>query len=405
MNGQTPYLFVAAGPDWGRHPCSLSHIMTGALREAYPVIWVNSIAQRTPRLCRQDVVRAVNKAVAAFRPRPMMKGDGPLVVHPRAVPYHRFASVRSVNGWLITRQLRPVLARFSERKVILVATNPAAVALANSLRPDATVYFCMDDYAQMQDSDARLIEVCERLMLARADATVVTAKTLIDSKTYRSKVPVYIPQGVDVAHFTRPGKVPDSLQNIPRPIIGFQGIIGSRVDLVLLEKIARRFPAASLVLVGKEEVDIGPLKSLPNVYALGQVSYARLPSWIQIFDVGLVAYRYDGHTTSVNPLKLLEYLSFGNEVVSVDLPELAQHKAHIHLARNHDEYLGALDRVLARYPFDAADISRRMAYAASHSWDQRTRLFLDLCDGLLGRRSAVLSSPQDTPTPVLGTRV
>lgn len=391
-------VFIAAGPDWGRHPCSLSHIMTVLMRRAYPVIWINSLAQRAPRLSRQDLVRAVHKAVAALRTKQSEGVTGPLVVHPRAVPYHQFAPVRSVNGWLITRQLRPVLARFADHKVVLVATNPAAVALANSLHPDATLYFCMDDYARMKDSDSRLIEVCERLMLARADATIVTAKSLVEAKTYAGRIPVYIPQGVDVAHFATPGPLPEHLAQIPRPVIGFQGILGPRVDIDLLEKIAKRFPKVSLVLVGKEEVDLRRLKALPNVYVLGAVPYDALPSWIQLFDVGLVAYRYDGHTESVNPLKLLEYLALGQEVVSVDLPELAQHQDMVHVATDHTSYLAALDRVLRRYPFTKADRARRMRYAREHAWDERATRLLDLCDRLLTDADINASPPYGSQT-------
>ncbi|MHB8255417.1 MAG: glycosyltransferase, partial [Acidiferrobacter sp.] len=378
----SPRVFVAVGPDWGRHPCSLAHVLTVVLRES-PVIWINSIAQRSPRWSRSDFARVVQKSVASLRPRTKEQGSGPLVLHPRALPYHQFASVRSMNGWMIARQLRPFLARFPGHQVVLVATNPAAVALADSVHPDATIYFCMDDYARMQDSDSRLIEVCERLMLARADATVVTSRALVESKSYRGKTPVYIPQAVDGRHFAAPGKAPDVWAHIPHPIIGFQGIIGPRVDLELLEKIARSFPQASLVTIGKEEVDMGRLKELPNVYTLGAVNYGELPSWMQIFDVGLVAYRYDGHTASVNPLKLLEYLALGQEVVSVDLPEMAQHRDYVHLASDHESYLAALARVLARYPFSAEEKARRKAYAARHSWDERAARFTDLCDRLL----------------------
>ncbi len=377
-----PRLFVAAGPDWGRHPCSLSHTMSVIVRTD-PVIWVNSIAQRAPRLSRQDFLRVVNKAAASLRAPRLPVQPGPLVVHPRAVPYHQFASVRALNGWLLGHQLRPVIARFPNHKIVLIATNPAAVALANSIRPQATIYFCMDDYARMQDSDAGLIEVCEALMLARADATVVTSKALVDSKTYHGKVPIYLPQGVDVGHFATLGPMPDKVARIPRPIIGFQGIIGPRVDLGLLEKIARRFPNASLVMVGKEEVDMSSLRKLPNVYALGEVRYEALPSWIQAFDIGLIAYRYDGHTASVNPLKLLEYLALGQEVVSVQLPELEQHRDYVHLAFDHESFLTELAGVLAHYPFSQTEKVQRRAYAARHSWEERAGRLRDLSDRLL----------------------
>lgn len=390
-----PYVFIAVGPDFGRHPCTLEHVLKVVARK-HPVIWINSMAQRSPRWSWKDWARVMQKVVAALRPRPQEHGSGPLVVHPRAFPYHQFAAVRAVNGWLIERQLRPILARFPDHKKILVATNPAAVALVDSVCPHATIYFCMDDYARMADSDSRLVEICERLMLARADATVVTSKTLVDSKAYQGKTPIYIPQGVDISHFASVGDVPDIFASIPRPIIGFQGIIGPRVDLLLLEKIARRFPYASLVMVGKEEVDIGRLRQLPNVYALGEVRYSELPLWIQAFDIGLVAYRYDGHTASVNPLKLLEYLALGQEVVSVDLPELRQHRQYVHMARDHDSYLLAIERVLARYPFSQTDRALRRAYAARHSWDERAQRLLDLCDTLLHQTRATAPSLSDT---------
>lgn len=396
-----PYVFVAAGPDWGRHPCSLSHIVNVVVRD-HPVVWINSIAQRRPRLCRQDIVRAVHKAMAAIRPRPQAATGGPLVVHPRAVPYHEYAPVRSVNGWLLARQLRPVLTRFPGRKVILVATNPAAVALANTLRPDATIYFCMDDYARMQDSDAGLIEVCERLMLARADATLVTSQALVATKGWRGKIPMHIPQGVDFGHFAQRGPVPKDLARIPHPIIGFQGIIGPRVDIDLLAKIARRFPQASLVLVGKKECDLTALESLPNVYILGAVPYAALPSVIQIFDIGLVAYRYDEHVASVNPLKLLEYLALGQDVVSVDLPELQLHEPYVRSARSHDDYIAAVAAAVASYPLSPAEQAARRVYASRQSWESRAARFLEICDALM--RPEALARRAEDRIPLAGQR-
>ncbi|MHB1565344.1 MAG: glycosyltransferase [Acidiferrobacter sp.] len=375
-------VFVAVGPDWGRHPCTLSHVLAIVAREE-PVIWINSIAQRSPRLCRRDMVRIWQKALATLRSRSHREFRSPFVIYPRAVPYHQFGPVRSVNGWLLARQLQPVLARFPDSRVILIAANPAAVALVGSLRPDVSIYFCMDDYANMHDSDRALIEICERLMLARANATVVTSKVLFASKTYRGRVPTYIPQGVDFAHFQAPSGVPETLRSIPHPIIGFQGIIGPRVDLKLLEKILQHFPQASLVMIGKVEVSIAALQRYKNFHAVGEVPYEVLPAWAQIFDIGLIAYRCDLHTTSVNPLKLLEYLAMGQAVVSVDLPELAMHRDYVELVTGHDAYMEAIARLLSRCPLSDEERERRRAYAARHDWKERAGQLLALCDRVL----------------------
>lgn len=379
-------LYVATGPDWGRHPNSLSHILR-IIAEQEPVVWINSMAQRAPRLSRHDLARAWTKAVAALAPRPHSQGSWPIIVHPRAVPYHRFGVVRALNGWLVARQLQPVLATFPDHDVVFISSNPAAVPLIGRLHPAASLYFCMDDYAAMHDTDSRVIEICERLMLARADATIVTSLELATRKRRPGHDPVYIPQGVDLDHFRNPGPVPLPLADLPRPIIGFQGIVGPRVDLDLFEKILQRFPRASLVTVGKEEVDLSRLRRYPNFHGMGSVPYERLPQWIQVFDVGLIAYKADAHVASVNPLKLLEYLALGQAVVSVDMPEMARHRDMVEVAPDHAGYLAAIARVLTQDPKDPRAYHRRKAYAAAHDWRERAGRLRQVCTSILAQRT------------------
>ncbi|MHB8563045.1 MAG: glycosyltransferase family 1 protein, partial [Acidiferrobacteraceae bacterium] len=104
-----PRLFIAFGPDWGRHPSSLGHLMRAVARTE-PVVWINSIAQRSPRFTLQDTRRAAQKLWAGLRARADAAGDGIVVVHPRVLPYHQYAIVRKLNGRLLGRQLKPLLA-------------------------------------------------------------------------------------------------------------------------------------------------------------------------------------------------------------------------------------------------------------------------------------------------------
>lgn len=375
-------LFVAMGPDWGRHPSTLGHIMR-LVAETEPVVWINSIAQRTPRLTLRDLRRGAEKVLAALHPRAASTG-GPIVLHPRVLPYHQYATVRRLNGRLLEGQLRPLIAQLRPRSVTLVTTNPAAVGLVDYLKPDVTCYFCMDDYAQMGDSDAELIEVCERLLLAQADIVFGTSLALCRSKSNGRRPTVYLPQGVDAAHFDReslPG-APVEIASLPRPIIGFQGIVGGRVDLGLLEQVARAFPSASVVTVGKVEANLQPLLRLPNFRAFGAVPYAQLPRWIQAFDIGLIAYAKDGHTASINPLKLLEYLALGIPVVSVPLPELAAHPGMVSVGETPEAYVAAVGKLVSAYPFTPAEASARALYARQHSWERRASEFLSCCDAL-----------------------
>lgn len=380
-----PRLFVALGPDWGRHPSSLGHLMRAVARTE-PVVWVNSIAQRSPRLTLQDTRRVAQKCWAGLQSRTDTAGDGVVVVHPRVLPYHQYAIVRKLNGRLLGRQLKPVFAHNRPQSLVVVSSNPAAIALIEYLQPDLSCYFCMDDYAMMSDSDARQIEICEELMLRRADCVFATSQRLCALKNGGRFPAIHLPHGVDAGHFEAPPPAPDVISRLPRPIIGFHGIVGSRVDIDLIERIAVSFPKASIVTLGKVEVNLSLLRRHSNFHAFDVVTYEDLPRWIQAFDIGLVAYRHDRHTQSVNPLKLLEYLALGIPVVADDVPELKLHCAHIITAKSHDSYLAAVAGLIARYPFSDDERAERRSYVRMHTWERRAERFLTVCDDLGGSR-------------------
>lgn len=391
-------VFVCLSTDWHGHPCSLSHIFK-IVAQREPTIWINSIGLRRPRLAWQDARRIWHKLTFALRtPAPVFASGGKpkAIIEPRVLPYHHLGWVRRLNAWILARQVRPYLRALCgpQTQVVFITTNPAAVDMVKRLGADHSLYYCMDEYAAMPETDDVIVRSCEPKMLRAVDRVLATSLTLRDSKRHPQHETIYLPQGVDYQHFQNGGdNCPEPLRDLPRPIIGFQGIVGARVDLDLFEKIAQRFPRASLVLLGKKEVDLARFARYPNVHHFDAVPYAELPRWASRFDIGLIAYRRDGHTASVNPLKLLEYLAMGQAVVSMDLPELARHRAHVAIARDHAEYLALLDNLVARYPFSAAEIAARRAYVQTESWEARAQQLLSLCDALAaGRATAVAAN-------------
>ena len=384
--------FLCFGTDWDGHPSSMTHLFK-IIAQEYPVIWVNSIGQRGPKLRLKDGKRVWQKLVRGLKGRSQASAAAGFarpkqIIEPRVLPYHQFANVRRFNTRMLEQQIAPALAQHlrPNSDLIFAACNPAAAELAGRFGARLSVYYCMDEYAAMADSDPAIIDTCEPLMLAGVDMTFATSAHLCATKRHPKYDTMHLPQGVDFDHFQKVGPCPPELKTLPRPIIGFQGIVGERVDLRLLDKVARRFPRCSIVLLGRREADISGLKRFPNVHYFEPVPYAVLPRWLAQFDIGLIAYKDDGHTQAVNPLKLLEYLAVGAAVVSTELPELARHKAFVHTAADHEGYIEALGRLVARYPFSQEERARRMQYAQGESWRKRAEKFLATCDSLLARR-------------------
>lgn len=383
--GDIARVYVFLGPDWGRHPNSLAHLAS-VIGRTEPVIWINSIGQRSPRLTRRDFLRLWEKAKRAIavvqRPKEALHGPQ-AVIEPRIVPLPAVPVIRRWNAQLLVRQLRGVLSQFADHEMVFLTSNPLAVDLVRVLNPRITAYYCMDEYAEMSDCDADLMIACEPLMVQAADVVFATSRRLCESKKRLGKEVHYLSQGVDYHHFTRAGRCPEVLEGLPRPILGFHGIIGQRVDLALFEKVLQRFPRVSLVAIGKQEADLARLRRYRNFHVFPAVPYEVLPVWSGQFDIGLIAYTEDGHTASVNPLKLLEYLAIGIPVVSSALPELARYADHVSIAKTHEEYLCLLEQVIKRYPFAQSERDKRREYARTQSWESRVQTVMSIFNVLM----------------------
>src|SRR4029078_13293068 len=130
--------------------------------------------------------------------------------------------------------------------------------------------------------------------------------------------------------------------HLPRPIVGFFGLIADWVDTDIMAAIARRYPTGSLVVVGKATTDVSALQKLPNVHLLGRKPYADLPAYCKAFDVAINPFRINELTLAANPLKVREYLAAGLPVVSTDIPEVHVLE-DVRVGVDHDDFISQID--------------------------------------------------------------
>jgi glycosyltransferase involved in cell wall biosynthesis len=379
---------IVFGDDWGRNVSTMQHLFRHLARR-HPIIWVNAIGHRPPSLSVADAKRIVNKlrsVAAGARRGPATVnaldgiGEPPLeIVHPRVLPWHQYGWNRSVNRRSLVGAIRGALARHGlTERPILVTGTPPSVCVLGELDELASVYLCMDDFLHLPDVSHAMLAPLERALLERVDATVSTAKALVESKRPRSAASHYLPQGVNYDHFATPRRVPEELASLPRPLIGFAGGLGPAVDFPLVARLAAEHPKASVVLVGPASRDLGALAA-PNIHILGPRPYVDLPAYVQAFDVGLIPYVVNAHTIAVDSLKQLEYLAAGVPVVTTALPEARKYAPMVRIAEDHDAFARAVRETLAE---DYATPAARQALAAQHRWEARAadleRILLEL---------------------------
>jgi glycosyltransferase involved in cell wall biosynthesis len=310
--------------DWTGDPLSRTHLMR-LLARANRVLWVNSIGYRSPTLSKADLGRALKKVAAAASPVREVEPNI-FVFNPLAIPAYGRPRIRAMNQWLLRLQVKRAMRRLGFGRPVSWVSNPAAAVIAGAFDEDLLIYHCVDENSAFSGVSAQSIAELESQLLRKADLVIVTSERLYHSKAKITPRTLLVRHGVDFDHFRRAldprTKVPDDLARLPRPVIGFFGLIADWVDVDLMAHVARQFPQASLVVIGKATADTAALKRVPNVHLLGRKPYEQLPAYCKGFDVALMPFRINELTLNSNPLKVREYLAAGLPVVSTPIPEV-----------------------------------------------------------------------------------
>jgi glycosyltransferase involved in cell wall biosynthesis len=311
--------------DWTGDPLSKTHLMR-LLSTDNRVLWVNSIGYRNPTASKEDVSRAFRKLAAAAAP---IQNPEPniFVLSPLVIPAYGSKVIRALNQRLLRLQVLRAMKRLGFRRPINWVFNPAASVVAGTLGEERVIYYCVDEYTAFSGVSSRSLSEMEQQLVRRADLVIVSAEMLYQSKAHLNPNTHLVRHGVDFGHFRKaldPDTViPADIAGLPRPIIGYFGLIASDwVDLPLLTHVAKAFPEASLVMLGKKTMDVTELTSLPNVHLLGRKPYQSLPAYAKAFDVALIPFPINTATLNSNPLKAREYLAAGLPVVSSRIPEV-----------------------------------------------------------------------------------
>lgn len=386
---------VLFGDEWGIHATSTQHLAR-RLAMRNPLLYVNAVGLRSPRLNLRDLQRAWNKIMQWAVPAASSFLEAPPQFHlysPVRIPWNSVAWFRWWNRRMLLRGVQNELHRHGMNSPVMLVSSPVGGEAVGSLGERLLVYYVTDDYAALPGVDRRYVEEMEQILLAHADLIFVTSAELQRSKIGKKGPTLLLPHGVDFEHFHASvdplGAIPDEMKNLPRPLLGFYGLLAPWVDGDLLVTVARAFPHGSVVLIGPGWSGYQPPQNVPNLHWLGPRSYEDLPRYAAHFDVGLIAFKQDRLTASVNPLKLLEYLALGLPVVSTPMRELDRFADAVYQAGTPEEFIRQVTRALAdREPRRRQE---RIALAARETWDLRVITLLQAIETALnapGRRPA-----------------
>lgn len=252
--------------------------------------------------------------------------------------------------------------------------TPMMLPFTRHLDAACTVYDCMDELANFRFAPAELV-VLERELIDRADVMFTGGYSLYEEKRGQHPNIHPFPSSVDRAHFmtARTASSPVEQADLPRPRLGFYGVVDERMDLALLAALADAHPEWSIVIVGPVvKIDMADLPIRPNLHYMGARDYEVLPAWLSGWDVALMPFSINASTRFISPTKTPEYLAGGRPVVSTPIADVIRHYGDmpgVFIAGDRSAFVQACEDALALAGGEGDWLSKIDAKLAHLSWD------------------------------------
>jgi len=309
------------------------------------------------------------------------------------------------------RQLANLMDAFVATESIQQPTlwyyTPMALRWTRHLESSAVVFDSMDYLPGFLGAPTEL-PILEGELLQRADVVFCGGASLHERMRRLHPASHCFPSTVDVVHFrqARAGlSDPEDQRGIARPRLGYAGVIDERIDLDLIDAVARSCEDWQVVLVGPvAKINPADLPRRANIHYLGLKSYRDLPTYFGSWDIGWMPFARNAATRYISPTKTPEYLAAGLPVVSTSIHDVVALYGRQGLAAIADDASGTtrmVNRILSGHRPAQHEVD---ALLASRSWDRTWDAMATLVDEIERAVVATPSAGKRLPTAMVPSR-
>jgi UDP-galactopyranose mutase len=271
--------------------------------------------------------------------------------------------------------------------------TPMMLPFSRDLDSSAVVFDAMDELSKFKFAPQNLLDL-EQELIGRADLVFTGGSSLYEAKKNRHESVHLFPSSVDRAHFAKARAQqfdPGDQEDLPKPRLGFYGVIDERFDTELLGKIAEMRSDWQFIMVGPVvKISEDELPRRPNIHYLGGRKYDQLPRYLSGWDVALMPFAMNESTRFISPTKTPEYLAGGKPVVSTPVRDVVRHYGQLEgvgIASTAEEFVAECERML-KLPRDGEWLAEADLLLSATSWSTTQARMSALIAELLGERAA-----------------
>lgn len=277
-----------------------------------------------------------------------------------------------INERIIGFRLKKILHSKKNAEIIYINSfNFHYPNIAKIIRPNLTVYYCVDPMIIPYDIKHGLKS--EKELVINSDVVLCTSKALYKEKSKLNGNTYFIPNASELGGDTIHSQIHPKLIQFKKPIIGYLGTIERRIDYELVERIAFENPKMSFVMAGPTDMRFIPKKIFENknIHFVGAIEYSEVSQIINSFDIAIIPFKNDSVSETIFPIKLFEYMSLGKPIVMTDFNnDLRDYtKGLVKVCNDSQSFSKAIREYIIQD--DKYVIAERKRMAMNNSWKAR----------------------------------
>lgn len=277
---------------------------------------------------------------------------------------------------VMKEMLRKLFAEQGIREYVFWYYTPMALSFTRHFSPIASIYDCMDELSAFKGADSKIADF-EQELFKRVDLVFTGGRSLYEAKRNAHPAVHLFPSSIDVLHFGQARSIttdPLDQADIPKPRLGFFGVIDERFDIELLDAVAKKRPDWQFIMIGPVvKIDPETLPKHANIHYLGGKKYEELPSYLAGWDVALLLFARNESTRFISPTKTPEYLAAGKPVISTSIRDVVRPYGELNLVRiadNATEFVQASEDLMGQRENNSEWLKQVDNFLADISWDK-----------------------------------
>lgn len=289
-----------------------------AIRKGFNnIIWVNPTPSRLPEW--SDLKRIV----APFEANSFDIPSQVTVIAPRMFPIEPFQHIYSLfNKVRLDAVLSEIKDNISGQSLHIVVGKPSIVAqkVIDSIDYTTLTVDVMDDYPCFFSGIARRSMLSNlKKLIERADICTYSCELLRDKYPSATSNEYLILNACDEV-FLKRAKQKTKAKN-EKMIFGYIGTVATWFDWESILSLSKEYPFSEIHIIGPNYAGL-PMTLPDNVKVFPAIEHSLVVEVISSFDYGLIPFKLNELTDSVDPVKYYEYLACDVPVISTSFGQM-----------------------------------------------------------------------------------